>query len=165
MFVRLLAAFILIPLVELVLLLKVAEQTGVGTTLAIVIVTGILGSMLARREGLRAWIRFQSALAEGRMPSQEIQDGLMIVFAGALLLTPGLLTDGFGFLLLLPAGRRLIRTTLLRRYVRRFNVQVSSSSGFSGFGHGETPDSVDDSPFRHDPKTIDTEAVRRDPSP
>jgi len=60
------------------------------------------------------------------MPSREIQDGLMIVFAAALLLTPGLLTDAIGFTLLLPAGRELIRRTILKRYIGRFNVQVTT---------------------------------------
>ena len=93
MFTRLLAAFILVPLIELMLLIQLATYTSLGTTIILVIVTGILGSWLARREGVIAWFRFQSALAEGRAPSHEIQDGLMIVFAAALLLTPGLLTD------------------------------------------------------------------------
>ena len=76
------------------------------------------------------WFRFQSALAEGRPPSHEIQDGLMIVFAAALLLTPGLLTDALGFTLLLPQGRELIRRTLLKRYMQRFQVQFHQPSDF-----------------------------------
>lgn len=126
MLIRLLAAFIIIPLVELYLLFQLAGATSPLTTIAIVVVTGIIGSMLARREGVMAWFRFRSALAEGRVPSQEIQDGLMIVFAAALLLTPGLLTDALGFTLLVPAGRALIRRTVLKRYVGRFNIQVST---------------------------------------
>ena len=127
MLIRLLAAFILVPLIELVLLLQLASYTSVWTTIVVVVVTGIIGSMLARREGVMAWFRFQSALAEGRMPSTEIQDGLMIVFAAALLLTPGLLTDAFGFLLLVPIGRDLIRRFVLRRYLNRFHVHVATS--------------------------------------
>jgi len=117
MFFRLLAAFIIIPLVELALLLRLADATGVFTTLLVVIGTGILGSILARREGAMAWHRFRSALAEGRMPSREIQDGLMVVFAAALLLTPGLLTDATGFLMLIPTGRNWIRSHVLSRYI------------------------------------------------
>ncbi|TWU43777.1 phage T7 F exclusion suppressor FxsA [Novipirellula aureliae] len=118
MFFRLLAAFILIPLVELALLLRLADATNVFTTLLVVIGTGILGSILARREGAMAWHRFRSALASGRIPSREIQDGLMVVFAAALLLTPGLLTDAVGFLMLIPAGRNWIRCHVLSRYIR-----------------------------------------------
>ncbi len=134
MLLKLLAAFILIPLVELILLMKMADLTSIPHTIALVIVTGVIGSYLARREGLMTLHRFQTAMSEGRMPSREIQDGLMIVFAAALLLTPGLLTDAVGFTLLIPAGRELIRRTVLKRYIGRFNVQVATS----GFGTNPT---------------------------
>ena len=87
-------------------------------------------------------------MSEGRVPSREIQDGLMIVFAAALLLTPGLLTDLVGFTLLVPIGRELIRKTLLKRYIGRFQVQVTTA-GFT--------------PPQHDPNTIDVEAIHRRP--
>ena len=130
MFTRLLAAFILVPLIELMLLIQLAKYTSLATTIMLVIVTGILGSWLARREGVMTWFRFQTALAEGRAPSQEIQDGLMIVFAAALLLTPGLLTDALGFTLLLPQGRELVRRTLLKRYMQRFKVHFHTPNDF-----------------------------------
>lgn len=136
MFLRLLAAFILVPLIELYLLFRLAEATSPLMTIAIVVITGIIGSALARREGVMAWFRFRSALAEGRMPSREIQDGLMIVFAAALLLTPGLLTDTLGFTLLVPVGREFIRKYLLPRFVG--NIQVVGS-GFGGPQSGQQP--------------------------
>ena len=71
MFTRLLAAFIIVPLIELALLLQVTMYTNLRTTILLVIVTGVIGSFLARREGVMAWFRFQSALAEGRAPSRE----------------------------------------------------------------------------------------------
>ncbi|TWU26239.1 phage T7 F exclusion suppressor FxsA [Novipirellula galeiformis] len=144
MFFRLLAAFILIPIVELYLMLALADATSVLVALAIVIGTGILGSYLARREGAIAWFRFQSALSEGRMPSREIQDGLMIVFAAAMLLTPGLLTDGVGFMMLVPAGRDLIRRFVLSRFIGSMNVQV-----FHAGGTDEMPPSPADSSSPH----------------
>lgn len=152
MLLKLLAAFILIPLVELILLIKMAELTSIPHTIALVIVTGIIGSYLARREGLLTLHRFQTALGEGRMPSREIQDGLMIVFAAAMLLTPGLLTDLVGFILLVPAGRQLVRRTILKRYIGRFDVQVVSP-GLDPQSSGQ--------PSSHDPNTIDVEAVKR----
>tara|TARA_R110002049_G_scaffold27321_2_gene94181 strand:+ start:356643 stop:357092 length:450 start_codon:yes stop_codon:yes gene_type:complete len=148
MLLKLLAAFIVIPLVELYLLFRIAEFTSPLATLALVIVTGVIGSFLARREGAMAWFRFQSALGEGRMPSREIQDGLMIVFAAALLLTPGLLTDVVGFTLLIPWGRALVRRFVLKPYVSQFNVQVVSSETL----HRER---------RHDSGTIDAKVVQR----
>ena len=156
MFIRLLAAFIIVPLIELFLLLQLANVTSVGITFLVVVVTGIIGSMLARREGVMAWFRFRTALAEGRMPSQEIQDGLMIVFAAALLLTPGLLTDALGFTLLVPAGRALIRRVVLSRYMQGFNVQVSSH-GFHSDVNGQKLHREE----RGSTFTIDAEAVQR----
>lgn len=167
MFFKLLAAFILIPLIELYLLLQVAQYTNVATTVLIVILTGVIGTMLARREGALALFRFQSAVSEGRMPSREIQDGLMIVFAGALLLTPGLLTDTLGFVLLIPAGREWMRKLVINRYLRRFDIQVTTTSQ----SHQE-PALHPDAPLHPEPlhrsrrdsfDTIDAEAVRRKP--
>lgn len=126
MLFRLLLAFIFVPLIELFLLLRLADATSVVTTISIVIVTGIIGSWLAKREGTGAMYRFRSALAEGRMPGLEIQDGLMIVFAAALLLTPGLLTDALGFTLLAPKGRDFVRRLLVKRYSGSFKVNVTS---------------------------------------
>ncbi len=153
MLLRLLAAFILVPLVELYLLLQLSQVTSVAATLAIVIVTGVIGTFLARREGTLAWSRFQAALSAGRMPSREIQDGLMIVFAAALLLTPGLLTDALGFALLIPPGRSLIRRFVLSRYLRGFNVTVVRDRNESGVDQFEV-----DSDSR---RTIDAKAVHR----
>jgi len=154
MFFKLLAAFIFIPLIELYLLIQLSTATSVWTTIAIVVTTGILGSMLARREGTMAWVRFQKALSEGRMPSREIQDGLMIVFAAALLLTPGLLTDFLGFTLLVPPGRAFVRKFVLSRYVKGFQVHVGP-----GFAH--EGGSVPPSEYANDDQTIDAKAVHR----
>lgn len=157
MLIRLLAAFILVPLVELYLLLWLADVTSIPVTIGVVVGTGILGSVLARREGLMAWFRFRSALAEGRVPSREIQDGLMIVFAAALLLTPGLLTDLLGFTLLIPPGRNLIRRLVLRRFTQRHNVRVTTFHDFRSFD--------DERPLHRTPRgdhlTIDAESIER----
>ena len=155
MFFRLLAAFICVPLVEFMLLMRLSLATNLLTTIVIVVGTGILGSWLARREGIVAWTRFQQALGEGRAPSREIQDGLMIVFAAALLLTPGLLTDAFGFLLLSPPGRALIRKYVLGRYLKGLNVNVVGGA-FNGTGNPSNPAAK-----RNDPNTIDATAVHR----
>ncbi|OYP36413.1 FxsA family protein [Rhodopirellula sp. MGV] len=151
MLFRLLLLFIFVPLVELYLLLQLAHATSAGATFLVVISTGVLGSYLAKREGLMAWQKFHNALGEGRVPSREIQDGLMIVFAAALLLTPGMITDAVGFLLLVPVGRDFIRKTVLSRYFAGFkNVQIRSS-------FFESPARQ---PF-NDSNTIDGKATRR----
>lgn len=153
MLLRLLAAFIFVPLVELFLLLKLAEFTSPWTAFGTVIVTGVIGSVLARHQGVMAWFRFRTALAEGRMPNREIRDGLMIVFAAALLLTPGLLTDALGFALLTPFGRSVIGRYIVDHYIKRFNVQfVQPSADFYQQPLNRQP---------RDGYTIDAEVVDR----
>ncbi|TWU51300.1 FxsA family protein [Rubripirellula reticaptiva] len=173
MFIRLFALFVIVPLVELYLLLRLSEATSWGTTLAIVIVTGFIGSVLARREGVMAWRRFGAAMAEGRMPSKEIQDGLMIVFAAALLLTPGLITDFVGFSLLVPMGRNFFRRLVLARYGGSFHVQVNGQTVQGSATHAQHrgpvvpgdggPDhAASETPLNRQPRvdTIDAAAVK-----
>ena len=101
-------AFILVPLAELAVIVAVGEQLGLLPTLLLLGVS-VAGAWLAKREGLAAWRRFQQALAQGRVPTAEVADGAMILLAGALLLTPGFLSDVVGILLLLPPTRALAR--------------------------------------------------------
>jgi UPF0716 protein FxsA len=108
MFRRLVLLFITVPIVELAVLIELGRLIGLWPTLGIIAVTGIFGAMLASREGLRAWHAFQMEMAEGRMPGRPILDGLSIFAGGALLLTPGLLTDILGFTLLARPTRRWI---------------------------------------------------------
>ena len=115
---RLLLLFTLVPIAELAVLIQVGRWVGLWPTLALVIGTGILGATLTRREGLRAWRAFQLEMWEGRVPGRPILDGLSIFVGGALLLTPGLMTDVAGFALLARPSRRWIQDLVLRR-VRR----------------------------------------------
>ncbi|TWU46335.1 phage T7 F exclusion suppressor FxsA [Rubripirellula tenax] len=162
MLIRLFAAFVIVPLVELYLLLQLAEATSLATTLMIVVVTGIMGSMLARREGTVAWHRFKLAMAEGRMPSREIQDGLMIVFAAALLLTPGILTDALGFTLLLPAGRSVFRRLFLAKYAGSFQVHVNGQPVSGSPDEADGPVAPGPEPLHRPSRgyTIDATAVK-----
>ncbi|QEG39999.1 FxsA family protein [Roseimaritima ulvae] len=142
---RIFLAFTLIPLVELFLLWKLTTATSLPTTVLLVLVTGFVGSLLARRQGIQAWRRFHLAIGEGRMPGKEIQDGLLIAFAAAMLLTPGLLTDVAGFLLLIPVTREMVRGYLASKLKHRFHLQIgplSSSRPGEGFS-GHADDVVD----------------------
>ncbi|HEX2375478.1 MAG TPA: FxsA family protein [Actinomycetota bacterium] len=112
-------AFILVPLAELAVLIAVGDVIGVLPTLALLLVVSVAGAWLAKREGLVTWARFQRALSEGRVPTVEVADGAMILLAGALLLTPGFLTDVAGILLLLPPTRALARRLAPRLAERR----------------------------------------------
>lgn len=158
MFLRLLVLFITIPLIELYLLFRLAAWTSPLATVALVISTGIIGSFLAKREGAAAWQRFRESLGSGRVPSTEIQDGLMIVFAAALLLTPGMLTDAFGLLLLFKPTRGFIRRSLLGPMLSGASIRFVQMSG-SGNGSDFSGQPME-RPSRNDPNTIDATAVR-----
>ena len=116
----LLAAFIIMPIMELTVLFKVHESVGLGNTLAVVIFTGVAGAFLAKAQGILVMTRIRRDLAEGRMPAPQLMDGMMILIAGVLLITPGLITDTAGFLLLVPAVRAAVRSWLRRKLEEKF---------------------------------------------
>ena len=120
MFFRLLLLFTVVPLIELALLIQIGEWVGLPATIVLVVLTGAIGAWLAKSQGVRALKRLQDELRQGRMPTEALLDGLMIFIAGAVLLTPGLLTDLFGFFLLVPAGRGAVRRSVAARLRRRF---------------------------------------------
>jgi UPF0716 family protein affecting phage T7 exclusion len=98
-----------VPIAELWVIVQVAGEIGVLETLALLILISIAGAYLLRQQGLAAWARMQTALAEGRVPASEVADGAMIMFGGALLLTPGFLTDIVGLMLLIPPTRAVVK--------------------------------------------------------
>jgi UPF0716 protein FxsA len=134
---RLLLLFIAVPTVELALLIEVGRQIGTLGTLAIIVATGIVGAALARQQGLRVVRDLQSEMGAGKLPTDALIDGAVILLAGALLITPGILTDVFGFLCLVPATRALGRRAIRRRFeraIREGNVVMGASfdGGFAG---------------------------------
>ncbi|MCH2126267.1 MAG: FxsA family protein [Pirellulaceae bacterium] len=125
---RLLLLFISVPLVELVLLLVIADHTNWKFTVSLVIITGIVGSVLARSQGFRTVRKIQEQLAAGHLPTAALLDALMIFIAGAFLLTPGVLTDLFGMTLLIPTCRKFYRRSLSHRFKKHFQFQQFSPS-------------------------------------
>jgi UPF0716 protein FxsA len=119
--------FIVVPIVELYAIIQVGQLIGVWPTLALLLADAVLGALLLRHQGRGAWRRFNQALAERRFPGREVADGLMIAIGGTLLLTPGFVTDIFGFLLLIPPTRALARR-LMRGYVGRRFVIVGAGA-------------------------------------
>ncbi len=113
---RLLFLFVVVPAVELALLIEIGSRIGTGETLLIIVATGILGASMARRQGLGVLQRLQQETQEGRLPADPMIDGAFLLVAGALLVTPGVLTDLVGFLCLVPAFRRAVRGLLRRRF-------------------------------------------------
>jgi len=112
---KLLFLFIAVPAVELVLLIKLGGLIGLLATVAIIFFTGALGATLARWQGLSVLRQIQTQMAQGRLPTNALFDGVIILLAGALLLTPGFLTDIVGFLSLVPGVRNMIKRTIQKR--------------------------------------------------
>jgi UPF0716 protein FxsA len=111
----LIALFVGLPIVELALLLKLNELVGLGPTICLVLLTGIAGAALVRRQGIAILFRIQHEMAAGNLPAPQMIDGIMVLVAGALLVTPGLLTDAVGFALLVPVVRATIRDWLRKK--------------------------------------------------
>ena len=107
--------FIVVPIAELALLIQVGQAIGVWWTILLLVADALLGSWLLRTQSRAAWRRFNEALANGRIPHREVVDGVLVIFGGVLLLTPGFITDVFGLLFLFPPTRVLLRGLLVRR--------------------------------------------------
>lgn len=118
MAILLLIAFIGTPIVEIAVFIQVGEQIGLWPTLAIVIATAIAGTWLLRTQGLATLARAQESLARQEFPLEEVFDGLCLLFAGALLLTPGFVTDSIGLALFIPPVRRLLQH-MMRRWLAK----------------------------------------------
>jgi UPF0716 protein FxsA len=125
----LIALFIVVPLAELYVILQVGEAIGAVWTILLLAADSLLGSLLLRSQGRTVWGRFNSAVAEGRMPHREVIDGVLVIFGGAFLITPGFLTDIVGLLLLIPPTRALIRRLVARRVGRRVAAGVVGADG------------------------------------
>ena len=123
----LIALFIGLPIVELALLFKVHDHVGLGSTILLVLLTGIAGAALVRRQGVAILFRIQREMEAGNLPAPQMIDGIMVLLAGAMLVTPGLITDAVGFALLVPMVRGYIRDWLrkmLEQKVRSSYIEV-----------------------------------------
>lgn len=145
----LVALFILLPIAEIYVIIKVGEAIGVLPTIALLIVDGFLGAALARSQGRAAWLRFNQALAEGRVPAREVFDGAMVIVGGAFLLAPGFITDVIGLVLLIPPTRAIFRGIVSRLARRR----VAFAPRFVFFGSG---------PAKANPRDYDVEGSARE---
>lgn len=126
-FSTLLVLFITIPVVELMVLFQLHELIGWGRTIIVVVATGLVGASLVKKQGTQVLFEIQRQLAKGMMPADRILDGIMILIAGAFLITPGVLTDTTGFLLLIPLVRTAIRRVaerVLERKLRNGSIDI-----------------------------------------
>jgi UPF0716 protein FxsA len=103
-----------VPIAEIYVIIQVGQAIGALWTILILIADSIIGARLLSWQGRRAWLKFQSTLAEGRIPHREVLDGVLIIMGGAFLLTPGFITDVVGLILLLPPTRAVVRRALVR---------------------------------------------------
>lgn len=126
--------FLLVPLAELYVIIQVGQAFGALNTIALLVVVSAVGAWLVKREGMGVWRRFQRQIQSGSVPGREIADGVMILFAGALLMTPGFLTDLLALSLLLPPVRAVIRGAVTRRAARRAGIFRTGGSRTDGFG-------------------------------
>lgn len=171
MLARLILLFLLTPAVELALLIQVDSVIGFWPTVALIVATGVAGSYLARREGLSTWRALNRRLQSGDLPGTELVDGVIILVAGALLVTPGVLTDAIGFVGLLPPTRALVRRYLVRRFQRNvengaIQVQLGVFGG-PGFGSASSTPSEGRAPHErtHDQNSDGQWQGKRDDIP
>ncbi len=158
--------FILVPIAELYVIIKVGEAIGLLPTLLLLLADAVLGSMLLRHQGRAAWIRFNRALAEGRLPHKEVLDGVLVIMGGALLLTPGFLTDILGLILLIPPTRALVRA-MSARFVRRRLALGGAVWSFGAPRRGPRPRTTPDGPAgpRPEPRPDDPYSWEEPPVP
>jgi UPF0716 protein FxsA len=149
-FLVLLVLFVAVPVAELYVIVQVAGAFGVFETVAALIAVGFAGAWLCKREGLSTLGRLQGALNAGRIPTRELQDGALILVAGALLLTPGFLGDVVGILLLLPPTRAIARPLLARLLRGRLSVATTVGTGPGGRWYGSVVDTEGRPRERHD---------------
>jgi len=144
MLFRLFLVFTIVPLLELALLIKIGEHIGASNTIALVIITGFAGAYLARAQGVRVVREFTDSVQRGDMPADPLLEGLLIVVGGAFLVTPGIITDIAGFLLVVPQSRRAIRNFLAKFIKSNIVVSSYSQSGANFYGTAQQGKSKDD---------------------
>ena len=142
----------IVPIVELALLIELGRATSTFFTIGVIILTGVVGAILARMQGLAVWRRIRAEMSRGQLPGDSLLDGAMILVAAALLVTPGLLTDATGFLLLAPPTRAVFRRVLKAWVKRRIAVTMQGGAGSVEYRpiHDEPPPGAP--PMEDDPR-------------
>ena len=136
----LLLALLCVPLLELYVIIQVAGGVGTGQTIGLLVLVSVVGAWMVRRSGLGVLNQIRARLGRGELPAAELVDGLLILLAGALMLTPGFITDAVGLLLLFLPTRMVVRSLLMRHFSKRVSVAgwTAGPGGRGGFGFGYT---------------------------
>lgn len=146
--------FIVVPIVELAIIVQVGQVVGVGWTILALIAVSLIGAAMVKSEGLRAWQRVRETLAAGRMPAEEVVDGALVLLGGALMLTPGFLTDALGLFLVVPVTRGLIN--------RGIRGRVRSAFGLRSPRRGDGRRSPEGPSARDSVVDVDVVSIERD---
>ena len=156
--------FIVVPLVELFVIIQVGGAIGVLPTIGLLLLDSILGSVLMRSQGRAVWRNFQAATAAGKVPAREVLDGALVIFGGALLLTPGFVTDLLGVLLLVPPTRAIVRRMLLGGVAKRMLGPAAIPGGMTfRYGAARRRDPRDGRPGTPADDTVEGTAHDVDP--
>lgn len=153
--VLLVVMFLIVPIVEIYVIVQVGQQIGALPTIALLIIESAIGAWLVKREGRRAWAALRAAVGTGRLPSSELADAALVLVGGTLLLTPGFVTDIFGFFMILPFTRPLARRALGWFVARRASVLVASQVPSSPPRPGRRPRTVSGEVVRDEPRRRD----------
>ncbi|CAB5031629.1 unannotated protein [freshwater metagenome] len=129
--VLLVLLLIIVPIIELAIIIQVGSMIGIWWTIGLLVADSLFGAWLLMREGSRSWLRFRAALGNGKIPAKETADGGLVISGGALLLTPGFLTDIFGLLLLFQPTRDIVRRVALTRAVSYAATSVGGPAGWT----------------------------------
>lgn len=150
--------FLVIPILEIYFLLKVGDIIGAFPTIILVVLTAVIGAGLLRQQGLSTLARLQQNMGQGKLPAQELIEGVLLAVGGALLMTPGFLTDTIGFLCLIPFTRKFIAQNIMRRSADKFKAGVNAQMG--GFTYQSYSDRTP-----HDPNVVEGEFTEVEENP
>ncbi|SBS37325.1 phage T7 F exclusion suppressor FxsA [Marinomonas spartinae] len=150
--------FILVPIIEMTVLIKVGSHIGALATIGLVLLTAILGVTIIRKQGLETALKAQEKMARGELPASEVAEGIMLIFAGLCLMMPGFITDAIGGLLLIPPLRRLFAAGLVVNFIASMVKKGSRWTSYSRYeyhGQGETIDGEYSKESKDDKDLID----------
>lgn len=142
------AAFVGVPILEIALFIEIGGAIGFWKTIGVVVLTALVGAALLQQQGLATLRKAQASLQENRFPMDEVFDGLCLIFAGALLLTPGFFTDGIGLLMFVPPFRAVLRRGLGRFLAARGPIEVYGAGFSAGPDPGPDPGTVINGDFK-----------------
>ena len=139
MFLKLLILFTIVPVVELYVLIKAGQNIGTLNTIALIIITGMVGAAFAKSQGAQIILKVRATLSQGQMPGRELLEGALVLTGGILLITPGFLTDLLGLSLIIPLTRKFYANITLKYFKKKFKSGQWHFSGYSNYHHPNEP--------------------------